>query len=245
MQSPDDFPHFTGTFGTHYYVGRNQALFRVPDNVPALVAVSANCALAQASAGLHRARITAGDTVVVQGAGGLGLWATARASERGARVIVVDAVQRRLDAAMAFGADKTVSFADFPEPSARIARVRELTDGGADTALELTGVPSAVLEGVEMVRSGASYIVIGNITPGNAIELDIGSLTRRSVTIHPVIRYHQRLLRDSLQFISRNMGRLPFDQLVDATYPLEDVMQALEDSRNRKVNRAALTMTAV
>lgn len=244
VRPPDEFPHFTGTFGTHYYVGPHQSLFRVPDNVPPLVAVSAGCALAQASAGVHRARITAGDTVVIQGAGGLGLWATARAKDRGARVVVVDGVQRRLDAAVAFGADEIVSFADYPEPADRIARVRELTDGGGDTALELTGVPDAVPEGVEMVRPGATYIVIGNVMPGRTIDLDIGSLTRRSVTIHPVIRYHQKMLRDSLAFLARNVGRLPFEQIVDATYAFDDVLQALEDSKDRKVNRAALVMSA-
>jgi threonine dehydrogenase-like Zn-dependent dehydrogenase len=242
-QSPDDFPHFTGTFGTHYYVSRNHSLFKVPDNVPALVAVSAGCALAQASAGVYRARVKAGDTVVIQGAGGLGLWATARAKERGARVIVIDAVERRLEAAAAFGADEVISFTDCPGPADRVNRVRELTDGGADTALELTGVPAAVLEGVEMVRTGATYVVIGNVMPGRTIDLDIGSLTRRSVTIHPVIRYHQKILQDSLGFLSRNMGRLPFDQLVDATYPLRDVVRALDDSKARKVNRAALAIS--
>lgn len=243
LQSPDDFPHFTGTFGTHFYVSPRHSLFKVPDNVPPLVAVSAGCALAQASAGVYRADVRAGDTVVVQGAGGLGLWATARAKDRGARVVVIDAVQKRLDAALAFGADEAVSFADFPEPADRVARVLELTDGGADSALEMTGIPEAVLEGVEMVRPGATYIVIGNVMPGRTIPLDIGSLTRRSVTIHPVIRYHQKVLLDSLKFLSRNVGLLPFDKVVDATYPLSDVMTALEDSRTRKVNRAALAVS--
>lgn len=242
-RSPDQFPHFNGTFGTHFYVSPANALFKVPDNVPPLVAVSASCALAQASAGVYRARITAGQSVVVQGAGGLGLWATARAKERGARVIVLDAVPKRLDAAKAFGADETISFDECPQAADRVARVRELTDGGADTALELTGIPEAVLEGVEMVRPGATYIEIGNVMPGRTIPLDIGSLARRSVTIHPVIRYPQKTLHDSLEFLSRNMGKLPFEQLVDATYPLEQVLQALEDTRTRKVNRAALAVS--
>lgn len=166
VASPEDFPHFTGTFGTHYYVGRFQHVFKVPDNVDPLAAVSANCALAQVSAGIDRGGVRAGDTVVIQGAGGLGLWGVAVAKERGARVVVVDAVQRRLDAATAFGADATVSFDEAPEAADRIARVRELTDGGADVALELTGVGSAVPEGIEMVRAGATYIEIGNVMPG-------------------------------------------------------------------------------
>jgi threonine dehydrogenase-like Zn-dependent dehydrogenase len=242
IASPDNWPHFTGTFGTHYYIGRHQHLFKVPDNVTPLAAVSANCALAQVSAGIDRGGVMAGDTVVIQGAGGLGLWGVAVAKERGARVIVVDAVPRRLEAARAFGADDTVSFDDAPEAADRIAAVRDLTNGGADVVIELTGVGPAVLEGVEMVRPGATYIEIGNVMPGVEIGLDIGSLTRRSVTIQPVIRYHQRFLKQGLEFISRNIDRLPFDQLVDATYPLDDVLHALEDSKARKVNRAALTM---
>ncbi|MFC7661016.1 alcohol dehydrogenase catalytic domain-containing protein [Pseudonocardia benzenivorans] len=154
IASPDEFPHFTGTFGTHYYVGRFQHLFKVPDNVDPLAAVSANCALAQVSAGSTAVASPPGTPSSSRAPGVWGAVGVAVAKERGAHVIVVDAVQRRLDAAKAFGADEVVSFDEAPEPGDRIARVRELTDGGADIGLELTGVGSAVLEGVEMVRPG-------------------------------------------------------------------------------------------
>jgi L-iditol 2-dehydrogenase len=240
MQSPDLAPHFVGTHGTHYYAGANQALFKVPDNVPSLVAASANCALAQVTAGIERAAVRPGQHVVIQGAGGLGLYATALAKERGATVTVIDAVARRLKTAEAFGADHTISMQDHPDRDDRRKLVTDVTADGADIVLELAGVPAAVPEGIGLLRTGGTFIEIGNIMPGVEIVLDIGDLTRRAISILPVIRYQPRHLQEALQFLSRNVGRLPLADLVDATYPLEDIGGALRDSQDKKINRAAI-----
>jgi D-arabinose 1-dehydrogenase-like Zn-dependent alcohol dehydrogenase len=83
MQGPQSPPHFHGTFGTHYYIHPEQYVYRVPDEVSDQVASFANCALAQVYYGLDRAELRAGETLVIQGAGGLGLAAIAVAKERG------------------------------------------------------------------------------------------------------------------------------------------------------------------
>ena len=95
-----------------------------------------------------------GDTVVIQGAGGLGIFATAVASEKGAsKVIVIDGQQPRLDLAMRCGATDTVSMVDYPTAESRVERVRELTHGvGADIVVEVVGVAAATLEGLDMVQ---------------------------------------------------------------------------------------------
>lgn len=241
MQPPDTFPHFTGTHGTHYYVAPEQWIFRVPDNVPNLVAASANCGLSQIWAGIDRAAVRPGQRVVVQGAGGLGLYATAVAKERGAFVIVIDGVERRLETARAFGADDVISMAEHPDVASRLERVRALTDGeGADVALELAGVPEAFTEGLGLVRIGGRYIEIGNVTPGVEVTVDLGTLTRRAVQVLTVIRYQPWLLREALAFLSRNVGRLPLHELLDAEYPLERLGDALADSEARRINRAVL-----
>jgi threonine dehydrogenase-like Zn-dependent dehydrogenase len=241
-QSPDLAPHFTGTHGTHYYVDPKQWLFKVPDNVPDLVGASANCGLTQVWAGIERAQLRAGEWIVVQGAGGLGLYATAIAKERGARVIVVDGVASRLESATAFGADAVVSMAELDSVETRLERVRELTGGeGADVGFEVAGVPAAVTEGIQMLRAGGRYIEIGNVTPGPEISLDIGGLTRSAISIIPVIRYKPWMLREALQFLSRNVDRLPLDRLLDAQYPLDRLGEALEDAGARRVTRPVLT----
>ena len=68
-------PHFVGGFADYYYVKSKQHVFKVPDGVDDSVFAGANCALSQVLHGLEEARIKFGDYVVVQGAGGLGLFA--------------------------------------------------------------------------------------------------------------------------------------------------------------------------
>ena len=103
----------------------------MPDNVPDSVASSANCAMSQVYWSLDRARLAYGETIVVLGAGGLGLHAMAIAKARGARVIAIDGVDLRLRQARRFGADETVDMREYPDAEARDKRVRELCRGMA------------------------------------------------------------------------------------------------------------------
>src|SRR5919204_441188 len=106
----DDDPHFHGAYGDYYYVQPGQWIYAVPAGVPEALVAPVNCALAQVVYGLHRIGIWLGDTVVIQGAGGLGLYAVAVARDMGAgKVICIDAVPARLELARAFGADHTIA----------------------------------------------------------------------------------------------------------------------------------------
>src|SRR5207245_798802 len=83
-------------------------IFVVPDSLPDELVAPVNCALSQVIFGLDRAGLSFGSTVVIQGAGGLGIQAAAVAKDMGAAtVIVVDQLPGRLELARAFGADHT------------------------------------------------------------------------------------------------------------------------------------------
>jgi threonine dehydrogenase-like Zn-dependent dehydrogenase len=237
-------PHFHGAFGTHYYIHPDQYVYKVPESVPDASAASANCALSELLFALDQAGVSAGEQVVVQGVGGLGLCALAVAKERGARTIAIDGIPRRLDQARRFGADAVVDMREDDTPSRRASRVQELTGGtGADVAVEVTGVPAAFSEAVLLVRPGGRVVELGNISPGHTTPFDPGLLTRRSVQVLPAIRYHPWYLKRALDFLETTRGRYPFEALLDAEYPLEDVGKALEDSDQRKVTRASLIPT--
>ncbi|MCG7344796.1 zinc-binding dehydrogenase [Sporosarcina sp. ACRSL] len=236
-------PHFHGTFGTHYYIHPDQYFYKVPDEIRNNVAASANCALSQVYFGLETGQVKAGETILVQGAGGLGLNAIAVAKEKNLRVIAVDAVDSRLEQAKQFGADEVISFTDYPTLEARVERVHELTDGaGVDVAMEVTGVPAAFSEGVHHIRVGGRYIAIGNISPGQTVAFDPGLLTRKAITIYPVLRYHPWYLKKSLDFLARNIDRYPFETLLDAEFKLEDIKGALDKSASREVTRATIVL---
>jgi L-iditol 2-dehydrogenase len=242
---PDHAPHFVGTHATHYYVSPLQAIFNVPDEVPTLAAAAANCALAQVVCAVDRAAVSPADNVVIQGAGGLGIYATALVKERGGRVIVMDAVADRLDAARRFGADEVISLTETPDVEERRERVYELTSGeGADVAIELAGTPQAVPEGIKLVRWGGRYLELGNVTPGVEVAIDIGDFTRRGAVMIPVNRYQARHLEGALEFLSRRIDDLPLDQMIDGHYPLDRIEQALVDSGDHKVTRAAVVFEA-
>jgi threonine dehydrogenase-like Zn-dependent dehydrogenase len=241
-RSPDEFPHFHGTFGTHYYVQPDQHFYAVPEEVDPGVAAAANCGLSQMLFSIDRIDLQYDETVVVQGAGGLGLNAIAIACERGGRVIVIDGQERRLERAHEFGADHVIDFREHETIGERVARVEELTDGtGADVGIEVAGVPDAFAEGLELVRSGGRYLEVGNVSPGHTTEIDPGRLTRKSVQIQPVVRYEPRVLRRALKFLSSNSDSYPYHKLIDEMFELTDLKRALVRSSERTVTRAGIT----
>jgi D-arabinose 1-dehydrogenase-like Zn-dependent alcohol dehydrogenase len=75
---PGAFPHLHGAFADHYYLRPGGAIFKVQDGLADEAAAGVNCALSQVMYGLHVAGVRLGDSVVIQGAGGLGVQAAGR-----------------------------------------------------------------------------------------------------------------------------------------------------------------------
>lgn len=245
----DSYPYCDGGYADYYYLPTGHYTFKVPDELPSEAVPPVNCALSQVLFGLERAKMDFGDTVVVQGAGGLGIYATAVAAEKGAsRVIVIDGQPPRLDLAMKCGATDTLSIAEYPTADSRVERVRELTHGvGADVVVEVVGIPSATLEGLDMVRANGKYIDIGNIGEGNisfpAVKV-ISNQTQWFGTTH----YDPWILEAALQFLVRMQDRMPLADVISHTYPLEQINEAFEFAEwqgregGTTANRVALTM---
>jgi L-iditol 2-dehydrogenase len=244
-------PYFNNAYGDYYYLRPGGWVFRIPDEVSDDMATPANCALAQVIYGLTRAGLRMGDTVVVQGAGGLGLNAVAVARDMGAnRVIVVDRVPARLALAREFGADHTLSLEELPTPERRIAAVQELTDGfGADVVADFVGYPDVVPEGLRMLRSGGCYLEVGSIAPGNVFSFDATALVRGNIRLVGTSNYSPWALAEALAFLRRGQARFPFARLVSHVYPLEKISDAFQQADwmqrggdGLRLSRAALAM---
>jgi L-iditol 2-dehydrogenase len=242
----DEPPHFHGAYAEYHVVKPGQWVFKVPDGLPDDLVAPANCALSQVVYALHRIGVWLGDTVLIQGAGGLGLCATAVAKEMGAgQVIVVDRIAERLALARAFGADATIDLAELPEAADRVRFVHERTEGrGADVALEVAGVPAVVQEGLELLRYGGRYCLVGNIVPGARGEVVPHDVVRGSREVLGVVGYEAWALPRALDFLARTRERYPFHRLVSHRYPLEEINRAFEEAdwalSQGKVTRAAL-----
>jgi L-iditol 2-dehydrogenase len=228
----DNSPHFLGAYAEYYVVKGGQWVFKVPDELPDELVAPVNCALAQVVYGLNQIGIWLSDTVVIQGAGALGLYACALAQDMGAgKVIAIDAVPERLALARRFGANETIDLRELPTAAERVARALELTGGvGADVCVEVAGVAGVVQEGLEMLRVGGRYLWMGNIVPGAHADIVPHDAVRRPKQIKGVLAYDRWVIPRALDWLVRARHRYPFEELVGSRYSLEQINEAFAEA---------------
>ncbi len=239
----EPFPHFLGAYAEYYYARPGQTVIKVPDDLTDEMVAPANCALSEVIYGLEKVALGLGETIVIQGAGGLGINATAVAKEMGAnKVIIIDGIHDRLELAKSFGADEIIDMNEFKTPEERTAKVLELTGYlGADVVAELVGIPAAVPEGLGMLGAGGRYLEVGNVSPGKMMEIDpAGALVMGSKTIYGVVTYKANTLKKAMDFLSRTKGKYPFDKILAKSYPLEQINEAFEAQDKGLVSRSAI-----
>jgi threonine dehydrogenase-like Zn-dependent dehydrogenase len=242
-------PYFIAGFSEYYYLLPGHVCVKVPDDLPDSVVAPINCALAQVIQGLESGGFRQGDTLVVQGAGGLGLNMIAAARDMGAGLIIaVDGIPGRLALAREFGADHVLDLRECPTPADRIAAVKELTNGnGATHVADVAGVRGVVAEGIEMLANGGTYLEIGSIVPGFAFPLDPNEACRRGLRFIAFLQYDTRLLPRALDFVVRSRNRVPWERVVSHTFPLEAIQDAFEQAEwvGRDPVEAIITRAAI
>ena len=239
------YPYFTGTYADFFYLPPRHPAFRVPDELPDDILGPVNCAMGTVTQGLINAGAHEGQYVVIIGAGGLGLNATAMAKDMGAdRVIALDRLENRLRLAEEFGADYTINIEEYNTPEARIQRVRELTKGrGADIVMELVGQAQLLVEGIEMLGNGGTFVEIGDIVIGQQVSIDPSKLVRGKRVMGSVM-YTPATLNTVLDYLVRNHKKVPFHKMVSHKFKLADVNEAFPQAewhqRQTEVTRAML-----
>lgn len=242
MMTSEKTPHFTGAYADYYFLRPGHVVFKVPDDLPDDIIAPINCALSEMIYGLDRVGLKFGETIVIQGAGGLGIYASAVAREMGAhRIIIIDRIEERLNLAKKFGVDHVIDMNVYKTPKERSKKVRELTGGnGADVVAELVGIPQALSEGLMMLGIGGRMLEIGNISPGKYVETDPAMLVMKSITLFSLIYYNRIALKKAIDFLSRTKARYPFNQIISNTYSLEEIEKAFEDQDKGLVSRATI-----
>jgi len=226
-------PYLLGGFSEYGYVLPQAGRLKVPDNISNELASLSSCALRSVMNAMSQlGEIDPTETVVIQGAGPLGLLATANAKVRGARkVIVIGAPQARLDLAREFGADLCISVEN-TTPEERLELVKSHTSGrGADIVLEFTGVPAAFVEGLHLARRGARYLIVGQLGEGKA-EFQPSLIVKKNITIIGSFSGDARSYSLALDFMSRHVDDFPFEKMITGRYKLDEVNIALERMKN-------------
>lgn len=238
----DEFPNLTGGFAKHAYVLPQCAVLKVPDGIDIRLAASATCSLRTVFHAVERlGGIRMGETVVVQGSGPVGLWATAVAARSGAsQVIAIGAPKARLHAAEQLGATHVVDVEGL-EPSERRRAVQDATEGrGADVVMECSGALSALGEGMELVRVGGRMACIGQSSGAMAsvpaAKIVSSQLTLVGVKSGDISHYHE-----AFRFLGSYAADLDPAILLGSSYELNDVGTALEAVRNMEQLKPVIT----
>lgn len=242
-QHPDKWPHFTGTFATHYYVSPNQYFYKVPDNVTDNMAAGANCGLSQMIFSVDRGGVKSGETVLILGAGGLGLYGSAVCKERGAKVIVFDGFKQRLEDAKKFGVDYAIDITEYNTLDKKVEILNQINNNRApEVVIDVTGVPKGFDDAIRLVAPYGRLIEVGNVNVEESANTTVvpGLITRKCISIVGVLAYQPWYLYKSLQFLSLNADKYPFGEMSDREYSFEETGVALEKSKSREVTRAVI-----
>jgi S-(hydroxymethyl)glutathione dehydrogenase/alcohol dehydrogenase len=213
-------------------------LVRVRDDMPLDRAALIGCGVTTGvGAVLKTARVEAGATVVVFGAGGVGLAAIQGARIAGAGMIIaVDVFTSKLATARDLGATHTVD-ASAGDP---VKAIRELTKGGAEYSFEAIGLKKAAEQAFDCLRPGGTATIIGMIPVGQKVELE-GSAFLRERRIQGCSMGSNRFKVDMPKYVEfYREGRLRLDEMITRRGRLEDVNEAFRAMKAGEVARTVL-----
>ena len=186
---------------------------------------------------LNTAKIEAGSTVAVFGAGGVGLSAIQGARIGGARqIIAVDVVESKLATARELGATHVVD-ASSRDP---VEAILDMTGGGVDYSFEAIGLKVAAEQCFECIRPGGTATIIGMIPVGEKVELDGPSFLREK-KIQGSSMGSNRFRTDMPKYIDFYLqGRLNLDDMITRRGRLEDINEAFRAMKAGEVARTVL-----
>jgi len=186
VRLPDRLHHFGFSLDgadREYFVARPEWLHKVPDSIDDKKASLIEPFTCGFYALERIGGVNASDTVVVSGGGTIGLVTAAAAVGMRARVIVIDPIGRRREAAQALGVDATID----PSSGDAAKQVFALTDGqGADVVVEASGHGASLGSVFDMVREEGRVAMVG-INIGHSVSSHLGNIQMRNLTVRGCI----------------------------------------------------------
>lgn len=223
-------PPYDGTLAK-YYILPEDFCYKLPDHV----SLEEGALLEPLAVGVHitkQANIQQGDSVVVFGAGPVGLLVAAVARAFGAKKIVaVDINAERLEFAKSFAADTTFipSKVSAQENAQKIKDEHDLPIG-ADVAIDASGAAPSVQTAIHVLRTGGSYVQGG--MGGDEITFPIMAACTKELTIKGSFRYSSGDYETALELVSS--GKIDVKKLISRKVGFEEAEKAFEDVRQGK-----------
>ncbi|MCR5674760.1 MAG: NAD(P)-dependent alcohol dehydrogenase [Lachnospiraceae bacterium] len=217
--------------------GCNEEYIAFPENMcfklPENVSTKEGALIEPLSVGFHAANqggVGVGDTVVILGAGTIGLTTLLSCKAHGAgRIIVADLVDAKLKKASELGATEIInSKAEDP-----LARIRELTGGqGADVVFETAGSPVTIAQTPHVVKRGGTIVLVG-IAAVEEINYNFAQIMDKEATIKSVFRYRNIFPKAVAAVAS---GAIDVKGLVTHEYAFDDIEEAYNEAVRNKTD---------
>ncbi len=231
-----------GLFG-----GWSQAIYLEPGVVSAVLPASVSeadyigggCGLITAVHAIDRASLRLADRVLVQGTGAVGLSIVALARLSGAsEVIAIGAPADRLGLAARMGASVALGLDGSAEE--RRAAVLDRTAGrGVDVAIEASGSPRAVEEGLTLIRDGGRYVIAGHYTNAGASAVNAHEhINRKHLEIRGCWGSEAGHFLRALTVLEQHAARIPWREIGTRVYPLGQLNDALADAEAMRLPKA-------
>jgi len=179
-------------------------------------------------AAINTAKVTPGSTVAVLGAGGIGLNVIQGAVLAGAhQIIAIDMADPKLEFAKRFGATHVVNPGRDGDAT---AKVMAMTGGGVDYAFECIGMGATIAQAYNMVKKGGTAVVVGVSKVTDTVTLGAFMMPFSEKVLVGSMYGSARPSTDFPKLLNLyKTHRLKLDELVTATYKIDDVNQAFED----------------
>ena len=194
---------------------------RIPDHLSFEAAATLPCAAVTAWNALFEGdgmRVKAGDTVLVQGTGGVSIFALQFARLAGARVIATSSSDAKLDRVRALGASDGINYQTTPDWD---VAVRNLTDGqGVDHVVEVGG-GGTLARSIKSVRVGGQIAMIGVLTGG---EVDPRSVLMKSIHLRGIF-VGSRLMFEAM---NRAIAASRLEPVIDRVFPFDQAVEAYQ-----------------
>ncbi|HEX3471827.1 MAG TPA: zinc-binding dehydrogenase [Silvibacterium sp.] len=228
-----------GGFAEQALIHENQ-LALVPKELPFAQAALLGCGVVTGVGSvLNTANVSAGDTVVIFGAGGVGLNAVSGARIAGAsRIVVIDIQEKRLEEARRFGATDVID----STKTKPVEAVRDLLPEGADHVFDFVGQKSVAEQGLAMLGVGGGLYLVGVAKPEVNIDLNIFDAIGGQKRVKGVNFGSTNAKRDIPMYAELYLqGRMNLDDLVSRRIALRDVNEGYAALKDGSLNRVVVT----
>ncbi|NVM55610.1 MAG: zinc-binding dehydrogenase [Candidatus Helarchaeota archaeon] len=187
--------------------------------------------------GVERSNIGLGDTVVINGAGPIGLFWTSLVKNKGAKIIQVDLKNERLELAKKVGADVVLNA---NEEKDIIQAVKDHTDErrGADIAVEAVGYPETWETTIKMARKGGLVNFFGGPPPTSDISVNTALLHYNELTLIGVFHTTPRYVHASINLLANR--KINTDIFITETLKLDELDKILDNLVEQKGIKTAI-----